>query len=297
METSRKQAPANSPDLAMTGEELRSLTHGEFWIPEAERVVYQRALRALNAAGVSSIVAGLYAIYEYTGIYRKTKDLDLFFRPEDVLPAAEALRAEGFGVRLVQPHWLAKAEWDGCTIDLIFGMGNGMHLIDEDWYRYARTGVLAAVPVRVAPPEELIWHRLFVSERHRTDTADILHLLFIRGDELDWERILRRTGDDWRLLLAQVHLYDYVYPGHRARIPTWVRQELLERAFEEMRQREDPSLCRGPLISRFSYAIDVNEWGFEDVRARLVEEALDKPIIQAIRNSHVWDEEPVAQEA
>ena len=36
----------------LTGEEQKSVTHGEFWIPEAERQVYQRALRKLNADGV-----------------------------------------------------------------------------------------------------------------------------------------------------------------------------------------------------------------------------------------------------
>ena len=65
----------------LTPEERKSLTHGDFWIPEAERETYKRALDALNAAGIEYIVAGAYAIYEHTGIYRKTKDLDLFFEP------------------------------------------------------------------------------------------------------------------------------------------------------------------------------------------------------------------------
>ena len=59
-------------------QEKRSVTHGEFWIPEQARELYKRALRALNAAGVPYVVAGAYAIYEHTGIYRETKDLDLF---------------------------------------------------------------------------------------------------------------------------------------------------------------------------------------------------------------------------
>src|SRR5512140_3242702 len=71
--------------IPLTKEERRSLTHGEFWIPEHERVVYQRALRSLNRAAVPYTISGLYAIYEYTGIYRQTKDLDLFFEPEAVV--------------------------------------------------------------------------------------------------------------------------------------------------------------------------------------------------------------------
>ena len=223
-------------DPALTKEERKSVTHGEFWIPEAERGVYQHALRTLNAAGIPCVVSGLYAIYEYTGIYRQTKDLDLFFQPEHILEAARVLKAEGFRAHLEQPHWLAKVFKDDILIDMIFGMGNGLAFIDEGWYRYSRAGILAATQVRVAPPEELLWHRLFVSERHRYDMADIVHLILTRGDELDWERILARTGSHWRLLLAQIHLFDYCYPGRRSRIPDWVRQELFERAYEGLKQ-------------------------------------------------------------
>ncbi len=277
-----------APEL--TREEQKSLTHGEFWIPDEERRVYQRALRALSQAGVPFIVSGLYAIYEYTGIYRKTKDLDLFFEPRNVLPAAAALKEAGFHVHLEQPHWLAKAWADGKLVDLIYGMGNGLDLLDEAWYTHSRAGILAAVPVRIAPPEELIWHRLFVSERHRWDMADVVHLILCRGDELDWERLLGRVAKNWRLLLAQLHLFDYVYPGHRGRIPNWVREELYERAYEAVGEAGDPALCAGTMISGFSFAIDVNEWGFHDPRAEAVAVVREHPEVRAIAESEIWEE-------
>jgi hypothetical protein len=174
-------------------------------------------------------------------------------------------------------------------VDLIYGMGNGLHLIDEGWYRHARPGILAATPVRVAAAEELIWHRLFVSERHRSDMADIVHLLLMRGDELDWDRLLGRVDQHWRLLLAQIHLFDYVYPGHRRRVPGWVREELYERAFEEIDEEGDPSVCCGTLLSRFSFAIDVNEWQFHDPRLQAVTKMRAQPFIREIRDSDVWD--------
>jgi hypothetical protein len=273
----------------LSREERKSLTHGEFWIPESERVVYQLALRTLDTAGIRFVISGLYAIYEYTGIYRQTKDLDLFFQPEDVIPAARALKDAGFQVKLRQGHWLAKAAKDDSTIDLIFGMGNGMHLLDELWYQHGRASVLAAVPVRVAPPEELLWHRLFVSERHRSDMADVIHLILMRGDEMDWQRVLQRLGEHWRILLAQLHLFDYVYPGHRRRVPDWVRQELNARALEPPDPDAPEQACRGTLISRFSFAIDVNEWGFRDLRAEAIARTCELPIIRQIRESDVWD--------
>ena len=170
----------------LTPEERKSLTHGDFWIPDEERGIYRRALEAVNAADVPYVVAGAYAIYEHTGIYRKTKDLDLFFEPAYVVPAARALRAAGFVTRLEDSHWLAKATSGDHFVDLIYGMGNGVALIDHTWMVQSRPGILAACPVRIAPPEELIWHRLFISERHRHDMSDIVHLILCCGDTFDW---------------------------------------------------------------------------------------------------------------
>lgn len=281
--------PPSPETVDLSREEQRSLTHGEFWIPEEERVVYQEAITILNRAGVPFIVSGLYAIYEYTGIYRKTKDLDLFFEPRDIIAAARVLKNAGFTVRLEQAHWIAKAFRDGVQTDLIYGMGNGLALIDGDWHRFARTGILAAQPVRVAPPEELIFHRLFVSERHRSDMADVLHLILCRGDQLDWDRLLKRIGDYWRLLFAQIQLFDFVYPGHKRRVPREVRLELLRRAQEAIDEQGDPDLCQGTLISRFSFSIDVNEWGFRDLRKEATIATRTLPIIKEIVSSDVWD--------
>ncbi len=275
----------------LTAEERKSLTHGDFWIPEEERVVYRRGLEALNAAGVPYVVAGAYAIYEHTGIYRKTKDLDLFFEPAAVVPAARALREAGFVTRLEDAHWLAKATHGEYFVDLIYGMGNGIAVIDKGWIDHSRQGILAANPVRIAPPEELIWHRLFISERHRHDMSDIVHLILCLGETLDWERLVARVGPNWPLLLSQVLMFSYVYPGYRRNIPAWVPERLLEQARQEFgKDEENADFTRGPLISRFSFTIDVREWGFSDPRSELVREARNRPEIRAIMEADVWDE-------
>jgi hypothetical protein len=275
----------------LSPEERKSLTHGDFWIPEEEREVYRRALQALHDAAVPFVVAGAYAIYEHTGIYRQTKDLDLFFEPSAVVAAARALRGAGFVTKLEDLHWLAKATIGERFVDLIYGMGNGVAFIDAGWFRYSRSGMLAATPVRIAPPEELIWHRLFISERHRHDVADILHLLLCLGDTLDWERLVDRVGPHWPLLLAQLQTFSYVYPGYRTNVPAWVMERLIEQARADIsRDDEEAELTRGPLISRFSFAIDVREWGFADPRGDLVRQARNHPVIRAIAEADVWDE-------
>jgi len=275
----------------LSPEERKSLTHGDFWIPEEEREVYRRALQALNGAGVRYVVAGAYAIYEHTGIYRQTKDLDLFVEPSVVEPAARALHAAGFVMRLEDLHWLAKATIGDRFVDLIYGMGNGIAFIDERWFAHSRPSVLAAHPVHVAPAEELIWHRLFIHERHRHDLADIQHLILCVGDSLDWERLLSRVGPHWPLLLAQLQMFSYIYPGYRSNVPAWVMEQLIEQARANIgHDHEDADVTWGPLISRFSFAIDVREWGFCDPRSDLVRQARNHPEIRAIGDSNVWDE-------
>jgi hypothetical protein len=282
----------------LSREEERSVTHGDFWVPEAERALYKLALTALNAAGIAYVVAGAYAIYEHTGIYRETKDLDIFVEPAHLVSAMRALKSVDMKVRLEQPHWLAKAMCGDLFIDIIFGMGNGLAMIDADWYRHSRPAILAATPVRVAPAEELLWHRLFINERHRQDMADIVHLLVCVGRAMDWKRLVAKTAENWPLLLAQIQMFDYVYPEHVDGVPRWVREELLERARRDLdRERTGERITRGPLISRFSFTIDVHEWEMQDLRKQAVDRALAQPFVREIALSDVWDERSPQVEA
>jgi hypothetical protein len=170
-------------------------------------------------------------------------------------------------------------------------MGNAVAFIDADWVKYSRSGVLAAQPVRIAPAEELIWHRLFINERHRHDMSDIVHLILCVADVLDWERLMARVGEHWPLLLAQLQMFNYVYPGYRSNVPAWVLEQLIERTRSDVgRDEQDADLTRGTLISRFSFAIDVREWGFSDPRGEMVRLARNHPIVRQIGESDVWDE-------
>lgn len=275
----------------LSAEERNSLTHGDFWIPESEREVYKRALRALNSAGVPYVVAGMYAVFEHTGIYRKSKDLDVFVEPIHVIDAMRTLKEAGFRACLTQGHWLAKALDGDHFVDVIFGMGNGLALIDQDWYRHSRPAILAATPVRIAPPEELLWHRLFINERHRHDMADIAHLLLTVGATLNWKRLLTKVGEHWPLLLAQLVVFSYVYPESSGAVPRWVMEDLLARSQVDLqRERSDEPVTRGTLVSRFSFAIDVNEWRYRDLREERVQATERTPVVREIVASDVWDD-------
>jgi hypothetical protein len=68
-------------------------------------------------------------------------------------------------------------------------------------------------------------------------------------------------------------------------------EQLIEQARADIaRDEEDADVTRGTLISRFSFAIDVREWGFSDPRGEMVRQARNHPAIKAIADSDVWDE-------
>ena len=93
------------------------------------------------------------------------------------------------------------------------------------------------------------------------------HLLFVFREQLDWGRLLRRFGTHWRVLLAHLLLFGYVYPRHAGSIPRSLLKQLTERL-----ERESPpptrknNPCRGPMLSRTQYAIDVSQWGLTPIR-------------------------------
>src|SRR5258708_34652865 len=105
------------------------------------------------------MVGGSYALKVHTGIWRDTKDLDLFLRKDRVEAALESLTRAGFRTEFTDRLWIAKAFDGPYFIDLIFSSGNGVAMVDEQSMRLART---AAVPGRnalIVPPEEAIWRK------------------------------------------------------------------------------------------------------------------------------------------
>src|SRR5689334_15606868 len=70
---------------------------------------YRSALSLLSGSGVRFLVGGSYAFERYTGIARKTKDMDIFVLPRDCRKALFILGSAGYGVEMTDPTWLAKA--------------------------------------------------------------------------------------------------------------------------------------------------------------------------------------------
>jgi len=224
----------------------------------------------LKAAGVPFLVGGAFALYPYTGIERNTKDFDIFVKEEDRDRALEVLAGFGCRTEVPFPHWLAKAySGDGACdfVDVIYSSGNGVASVDDEWFEHAVPGDVLGCPALLCPPEETIWSKAFVMERERYDGADVAHLLHKCSDGLDWQRLLRRFGANWRVLMSHLVMFGFIYPTERARVPAWVMDELMVRLRAESgtNARTGP-LCQGTLVSREQYLIDVNKWGYRDAR-------------------------------
>jgi len=228
---------------------------------------YRSTIELLHGEGLPFLVGGTHAYYRYTGIARETKDFDIFLRRRDYPRLEETVRKAGYQTELTFPHWLGKIHKDKAFIDLIFSGGNGEAAVDDEWFEHSVEGKIFGVPVRLAAPEEMIWSKSYVMERERYDGGDVMHLMLRTGKRLDWNRLVKRFGNHWRLLLMQIVKFGFVYPSERHRIPREIVEELLARFTAELNDRSaEAKVTYGTLTSRAQYLIDVREWGFEDAR-------------------------------
>lgn len=228
---------------------------------------YRCVLETLNASGIKFLVGGAYAFNCYTGISRQTKDLDIFIRRQDYESISAALGKIGYETELTYPHWLAKAHYNDDFVDLIFNSGNGVAEVDDIWFDHAPDAEVLGIRTRISPVEEMIWSKAFVMERERFDGADIAHLIRARGRQLDWQHLLNRFGDYWRVLLSHLILFGFIYPGQRSLVPAWLMGNLLERLQQETHAPpSDSDVCLGLLLSREQYLMDIEQWGYLDAR-------------------------------
>ena len=234
---------------------------------EQERRLYREVLLLLNDLGIPYAVSGAFSLQHHTGIWRDTKDLDLFLTSENVGRALDGLQAAGFECKIYDPVWLAKAHQGDFYVDLITGMSNAVIVVDDSWVQRASPAVIVGVETKVLGAEELIASKLFVTRRERFDGADIAHVIYGTQGKLDWDRILQLADSNWEMVFWALVLFRYIYPAHTAYVPAQVWDDLIGRFISAVKNPDPNAPFRGSLIDEHQFAIDTQEWQLADVLA------------------------------
>ena len=244
-------------------------------LPEEAAGLYREVLLAMNEHGTPYAVAGAFALQKYTGIWRLTKDLDLFIPSAEVPAALEHLLERGFRCETPDPVWLSKAHRGEYFVDLISGMSNAVIVVDDSWMKRTLPTRIAGVPSQIISAEDLIASKLFVLRRERFDGADIAHIIYGTKGRLDWGRILELAGDHWEIVLCALMLFRYVYPAHSDYVPAVLWQDLLSRYLHLVEHPDRRAAFRGSLVDENIFSIDVRDWGLEDLQSEYRARHLD----------------------
>lgn len=232
-----------------------------------EAQLFHEWLEILRRSGVTYALGGAFAQYAYTGIWRDSKDLDVFAQPQDVRTLLDAFADSGFDTELRDPRWLAKVHSAPHLLDILFAVRHMTRLrITDDWLRTSAAARVLDVPTRILRPEEVIATKVYVANRDRFDGADILHLIRALQGEVDWQRVVDLLQGDEEIVLWHLVLFAFAYPMHRE----WLPRELMQRAFEAV--QSPPALLgarafRGALLDPVSFRVDLRELGYRDAGA------------------------------
>jgi Nucleotidyl transferase of unknown function (DUF2204) len=232
--------------------------------PEQERL-YKDTLRILNEHGIPYLVSGAFALQEHTGVRRPTKDLDIFLTADAASQALDLFERLGFRCEVCDPVWLAKVHRDDYFVDLITGMSNAALAVTSSWITRGRPAVIFGISTRIISAEELLASKLFVVRRERFDGADIAHTIYATRGQLDWNRILELAGAHWEMVLWTLVLYRYIYPAQSEYVPLTIWTQLVNRLMFRLLNPDPAAPFRGSLVDQNMFAIDVKEWGLDDL--------------------------------
>jgi hypothetical protein len=199
-------------------------------IPVLEWEVYQRVIRELRSAGIPFAFGGAFATAVYTGELRNTKDFDLYILPADRERVRDVIRRSGltdyFDRLPYDRSWIYRAGEGDVIVDAIWEMANHRATVDSHWLEAGPAITLRGEPLRAIPVEELIWSKLYVLQRARSDWTDVLNLIDAQAGAIDWNHLLHRLSEDSPLLAAVLQVYLWLVPEGAHSIPAAVRHDL-----------------------------------------------------------------------
>ena len=204
--------------------EWETLIAQEHW--QAYKCVLDRAIQE----NVPFVLGGGLSVGIYTGKARYTKDLDLYILPKDrdrlVEMTIRCGLADYYDTKPYDRSWIYRAHTGEIIVDSIWAMANRRTQVDQGWLDRGPMIRMFDREVRVIPPEELIWSKLYVMQRDRCDWPDILNLVCATGPTLDWNHLIERVAEDLPLIKALLTIFAWVSPEEAAALPKWVWQKL-----------------------------------------------------------------------
>jgi hypothetical protein len=226
---------------------------------------YAETLRILKESDFTFMVAGGFAVRAYTGLCRRTKDIDIFVKAGDYPKILNKFTSLGYATQVRDERWIAKIFKRKLYVDLIFGSSNLVTPVTDDWFKDCQTATFFNHEVKIPSVTNLIWSKVFIQNRDRYDGADIAHLILIRHREINWERLLSSLEQYWEVLLVHLLNFRFIYPSEREKVPGWVLRELLSRLEHQFElPTSKMKVCRGRMLSVVDYTADVTELGFAD---------------------------------
>jgi predicted nucleotidyltransferase len=240
--------------------------------PPAE-AFYSEVLQLMARSEIPFLVSGTYALASYTGIDRPTKDVDVFAKAGDALRMLSYFREHDFDVETVDERWLNRITRGELFVDIITNMPTVTTHVTDEWFERAPKTELFGATVRLVPPTQFIWSKIFVQDHHRYDGADVAHVILKCHDTIDWEKLLSHMELYWEVLLIALLNFRFIYPSERDCVPKWLMDELLERLREQSAVKPpSKKVCRGRIFSPRDYAMDVDQWGFSEAVGNLEEQ-------------------------
>jgi hypothetical protein len=195
-------------------------------IPREEWEFYKSVIDNFRQKGIRFALGGGLAFSEYAKRVRNTKDLDLYVLESEREEAIQCVLSAGFHDYHDEcPYdrsWIFRGRQAPVIVDLIWTAPNHRMMVDARWLTRGRDVCIYGSRLKVIPPEELIWAKLFVLQRDRCDWPDLLNILGSIGPMLDWRHLVRRLGPDTTLLGSLLAVHRWLQPDRAARLPAWL---------------------------------------------------------------------------
>ena len=221
-------------------------------LPDEEWEVYNRVIHEARGLGLTFAFGGAFATAVYTGELRNTKDFDFYVLPSERETMIEATRRAGltdhFARLQYDRSWIYRASDSDVLVDVIWAMANQRAEVDASWLSRGPLVEIRGQRIRAIPIEELIWSKLYVLQRERTDWGDVLNLIAAQAASIDWDHLLSRLGDDTPLLAAVLGVFAWLTPSRAQAIPVVVWQRLGLRAPESGPEDHADTRARAALI-------------------------------------------------